>query len=114
VSGYTLRILNDSWPAIIGREYLFQFLGRLVEINLGLSFFNLLPIPPLDGSKILMGLLPSSKISSYLSIMRHASKIFLVLILVEWGFQIRIFSMLINPLWSPYAAFWLFLISAGR
>lgn len=29
-----------------------------IQINLGLAVFNLIPIPPLDGSKILMGLLP--------------------------------------------------------
>ncbi len=30
-----------------------------VYLNLGLAFFNLIPIPPLDGSRILSGLLPS-------------------------------------------------------
>ncbi|MBN2693902.1 site-2 protease family protein [bacterium] len=30
-----------------------------IMINIGLAFFNLLPIPPLDGSKILMWLLPN-------------------------------------------------------
>jgi Zn-dependent protease len=35
-------------------ELLFQF----VWINLILAFFNLIPIPPLDGFKILMGILP--------------------------------------------------------
>ncbi len=29
-----------------------------VQINIAFAFFNLIPIPPLDGSKILMGLLP--------------------------------------------------------
>jgi Zn-dependent protease len=32
--------------------------GRLVEINITLAALNLIPIPPLDGSKILMGLAP--------------------------------------------------------
>jgi Zn-dependent protease len=36
-------------------ELLFTF----VWINLILAFFNLIPIPPLDGSKILAGLLPA-------------------------------------------------------
>lgn len=31
----------------------------LIYVNLGLGFFNLLPFPPLDGSKILMSLLPT-------------------------------------------------------
>ena len=35
-------------------------LGVLIRINLGLAVFNLLPIPPLDGSKVIMPFLPYS------------------------------------------------------
>jgi Zn-dependent protease len=31
-----------------------------VEINLVLAFFNLIPIPPLDGGNVLAGLVPES------------------------------------------------------
>lgn len=34
------------------------FLYTLAQINIMLAAFNLIPIPPLDGSKILMGFLP--------------------------------------------------------
>ena len=33
-------------------------LGEFIWINLILAFFNLIPIPPLDGSKILFAILP--------------------------------------------------------
>jgi Zn-dependent protease len=36
-----------------------------VEINLALFFFNLLPIPPLDGSHLLRNALPYNAIQSY-------------------------------------------------
>ena len=33
--------------------------GYLITVNIVLAVFNLIPIPPLDGSRILMGLLPT-------------------------------------------------------
>lgn len=38
---------------------------KIVELNLFLAFFNLVPLPPLDGSKILPSLLPFSLRMSY-------------------------------------------------
>ncbi len=35
-------------------------IGHMVQLNLGLMFFNLLPIPPLDGGAVLAWLLPRS------------------------------------------------------
>ncbi len=37
-----------------------SIISSIVLINLGLAIFNLVPIPPLDGSKILFSLLPGS------------------------------------------------------
>ncbi|QJA05378.1 site-2 protease family protein [Thermosulfurimonas marina] len=37
-----------------------------VRINLGLGLFNLLPVPPLDGSRVLAGILPPSLAYPYL------------------------------------------------
>lgn len=42
-----------GWP-----EFAQDLLGQLVFINLLLAAFNVMPIPPLDGHKILTGLLP--------------------------------------------------------
>ncbi len=39
-----------------------------IYFNLGLAFFNLIPIPPLDGSRILAGMLPRSWVWRYLRI----------------------------------------------
>ena len=50
-----------------------------VWINLVLCIFNFLPIPPLDGSRILMGLLPSRAAGFYMQIERYGFIIILIL-----------------------------------
>ncbi|MFH1217821.1 MAG: site-2 protease family protein [Pseudomonadota bacterium] len=44
---------------------LFQMVGASIWINIILAVFNLLPIPPLDGSKVLMGLLPPRQAAAF-------------------------------------------------
>ena len=46
---------------------LYPILSTIMNINLLLAIFNLLPIPPLDGSKVFALLLPEKEASAYLS-----------------------------------------------
>lgn len=48
-------LAEDGLPRIIE-----QFLLAMVYLNVGLAIFNLLPFPPLDGSKVLQTFLPKS------------------------------------------------------
>ncbi len=50
----------------------------LIEINLGLGIFNLIPIPPLDGSKVLNAILPQRL---YFKIMEYERYGFILLLL---------------------------------
>ncbi len=51
-----------------------------VQLNIGLAIFNLIPIPPLDGSKVLEGLLPDSAAHLYQQFERYGFVILLVLV----------------------------------
>jgi Zn-dependent protease len=42
-----------------------MFLGIMLILNLALGVFNLIPIPPLDGSHVLEELLPYSMAQAY-------------------------------------------------
>ena len=60
-------------------------LAFAVDINLILAVFNLLPIPPLDGSKILLSFLPPRYVRSYQQLERYGILILLFLLLVPFG-----------------------------
>ena len=114
VFGLIFRFLRSSGAIISYSSFFLIFLQFSIIINIGLSFFNLIPIPPLDGSNILMGLLPTEKIGPYLKFIQHAPKILLGLLVAEWMFHIPLFSTLINPFWTPYLNFWQFIILGGK
>ena len=48
--------------------FIMTFLTLVVQLNLLLAIFNLIPIPPLDGSKIFALLLPEEHANAYLSL----------------------------------------------
>jgi len=50
---------------------LFMFLLFAFKINIVLAVFNLIPIPPLDGSKVLFGLLPEKAAWTYAYLERN-------------------------------------------
>lgn len=61
-------------------SYIMAILVFAVFYNLILAFFNIIPIPPLDGSQILFSLLPLRYTNAFLWLQRYGFIILLVLI----------------------------------
>lgn len=62
-----------------------SLLAFTVQINLILAIFNSLPIPPLDGSKIVMSFLPPKLAASYAQLERYGLLILLFLLFFPFG-----------------------------
>jgi len=69
------------WPQGKPSNMLQTFFIIMVSLNVGLAVFNLLPISPLDGSKILYAVLPNS---TYFKIMRYERYFMPVLFILLW------------------------------
>ena len=66
-----------TWTEV---AYFFAIFGL---VNISLAIFNLLPIPPLDGSAIIERIVPKRHLSKYFSIRERALPIVFVLFLVN-------------------------------
>jgi Zn-dependent protease len=69
---------SQKWP---GAVHILRFLDYLLIYNVFFGVFNLMPIPPLDGSKILFNLLPQRYYYIYLTLEQYGPFI-LILVLV--------------------------------
>lgn len=74
---YKLGIVNFGGTAAD------DLLLTVIGINAMLAVFNLIPLPPLDGSKILMGLLPPAQAVSYARVQPYGMVILLLLVLTN-------------------------------
>ena len=72
-----------------------RFLLLAIIVNLSLGFFNLLPIPPLDGSNILRGLLPSN-FDKYINKLQGPIGMVILLILAYTGILWGMISPFVN------------------
>jgi len=85
--------LIASWPLGSG---LLSFLLWGLFINLVLAAFNLLPVPPLDGSKVLQGLLPSRIADLYGSAGRAGPLLLLLVVLAGRSLLWRVLTPFIR------------------
>ncbi len=77
-------LLIKAYPS---SEYI-ELLELAVFINLLLAMFNMIPIPPLDGSRVVMGLLPDRYLRLYIRLERYG--ILIVFALLYFGLFERV------------------------
>lgn len=100
-----LRILLAIFPV----ETSFNLFYYLIQFNIILAIFNLIPIHPLDGGKILVGLLPDKESRELDTFLNRFGTILLFLLI----FPIFGGNSLISPIMSPVINFFLKLLVPG-
>ena len=73
-----------------------DFLSIFIQVNIGLMLFNLIPISPLDGFKVALGVLPDQWANT-LAGLEQAGPILLLLLVVSGRFGFNLLGFLIGP-----------------
>jgi len=84
-------------------DYIATLLVVTAQINIGLGVFNLIPVPPLDGSKVLGAILPEDKYFSYMRYEMYGQ--FIIILLLYMGFFDGILSHLLQKTMSGMLKF---------
>jgi len=79
-----LIVLTDKVPASRPQAYLIEVSQAGVLVNAVMCVFNLIPVPPLDGGRIVTGLLPLSLSNKYGHLDRYTPFVFAALILLSY------------------------------
>lgn len=81
LTAFVCGLIFRSFPGIFEQAALRTVMINMLFVNVGLGVFNLIPIPPLDGSKILSPFLPVSVLRTWFFLERFGMFILLFLMM---------------------------------
>jgi Zn-dependent protease len=84
---------------------LVKMVGWSVVLNLTLAIFNMIPIFPLDGSRVLTGLLPAVQAERYRAFDRFGPMVLLGVILIGSLSGVSVIGMIIGPFVTTVGSF---------
>ncbi len=90
-----LRILDST--VLLQTNWVTSFLAILIINNLSIAVFNLLPVHPLDGGKILVGFLPAKKAYAVDQFLNRYGQILLIFLIFPF-FGFSLISLVISPI----------------
>ncbi len=93
------KLFYSSLTAVLPGPIWAQYIFVVGYVNILLAVFNLIPLPPLDGSVVLERLLPASALPGYYRIRPFTMFIPLAIVVLDPGALQHVFSPLINE-WS--------------
>ena len=83
-----------------GHAFLLKMFSGGITLNIVLAVFNMIPIPPLDGSHVVASLLPAAASAHYRRI--GFLGIFAILLLMRWTPFVNVFDYCITTLTNPF------------
>ncbi len=89
--------LRFHWITATGSSFVYNIVVEIVYINLVLLLFNLIPIAPLDGEKVLDYLMPAAWERTWESIRPYGPVILMVLLFAGPLVGLNIIGWLIDP-----------------
>lgn len=105
LSNFFLAIVFGVALQFVGAPLMQSLFGIVVYVNILLGVFNLVPIPPLDGSKILFAILPDAMVEWRVKLERYGMYFLLAFMFFGFGLIAPIISGLFSVFTGGFRLF---------